>query len=65
MILVQTAALVGARTLELEQFTLTDPEYSEQALYTRTVRLKGLSLFGRHVRHSLYILRGLLGWEMR
>ncbi len=56
MILVQPAFRVGARTLELEKFTLTDPEYGEQALYARTVRLKGLSLFGRHVRHSLYFL---------
>jgi hypothetical protein len=46
MILVQPAVLIGTRTLELEQFTLTDPQYCEQALYTRTVRLKGLSLFG-------------------
>ena len=57
VILVQPAFRVGARTLELEQFTLTDPQYCEQALYTRTVRLEGLSLFGRHVRrHSLYFL---------
>jgi hypothetical protein len=54
--LMQSAGFVGARTLELEQFTLTDPEYGEQALYARTVRLKGLSLFSGHVRHSLYFL---------
>jgi hypothetical protein len=58
MILVQPAALVGARTLELEQFTLADPEYGEQALYPRTVRLKGLSLGGFHNSYlSLHILR--------
>lgn len=54
MILVQSAVLVGAGTLELEQFTLTDPQYGEQTLYTRAVRLVRLSLFGSHVRHSLY-----------
>jgi hypothetical protein len=58
MFLVQPAFVVGAGTLELKQLSLSNPQYCEQAFYSRTVRLVWLGLcFFHYGVLSLQILR--------
>jgi hypothetical protein len=44
----QPASFVGAGTLELQEFSLPNPQYCEETLYSGSVRLVRLFLGGFH-----------------